>query len=341
MNNVREFPAGSVSAGLVNQLLRFSQEKGISRSERARSCLAGLPLTDPDMRLDFSVYEAIVEDILHKQQSSSIGCDFGRFIIQRGWTHPQFIIAMHCPNAQKMLQKIVEYDSLLYDGDPLQILESRETTTLRLGGLRFSDPVNRFTCDAIISGIDKLISLVSTNKAIPLFVRLPIEYGDASPLDRVCGDIRFKESIAEVVYHTDDLLVPNVLADPDLLKSLEAHATSKMERLSVNCWSKRLFRTMSLGLIDAPNTLDGVAKHFAVSRRRLQQRLKEEGITFREILDEVRVERSYDLLRNPSHSLCDVALMIGFSEQSSFNHFFKKRTGVTPREFRRNSLNRN
>jgi len=337
-NNEKEFPAGSVSAGLIKQLLRFSHENGISPAEGAPSCLAGVSLSDPDIRLDFSIYQSMVEDILNKQQRPATGCDFGRFISQRGWTHPQFIIAMHCPNAHKMLRKIVEYDSLLYDGDPLQILDGRDTTTLRLGGLHFSDTVNRFTCDAIIAGIDNLLNLVLTNRVSPQFVRLPFEHGDPSPLHSICGDVRFNQSVAEIVYRTDDLRVPNALADADLLKSLEAHATSKMERLSVNCWSKRLFRTMSLGLVDGPNTLDGVARHFALSPRRLQQRLKQEGITFRDILDEVRVKKSYDLLRNSSHSLCDVALMIGFSEQSSFNHFFKKRTGITPREFRRKSL---
>lgn len=333
------FPAGSVSTGLIKHLLQFSREHKLQFDLlEAESLLSNAQLSDLTIRVDLSVYERIVERLLQNRQNRSLGSDFGRFISQRGWTNTQFIIVMHCANAQKMLRKVIEYDSLLFDGDPLRIIEYPRLTTVRIGDSHFSDQVKQFTCEAIISGIDNLLNLASSDSVTPQFIRLPFRCDGASPLYNICQEIRFNQTSAEIVYRTADLLVQNQLADSELLKSLEAYAASRMEELGADCWSKRLFKVMSLDLVDPPNTLDNIAKHFSISGRRLQQRLKQEGTTFRQILDEVRVVKSYRSLKNPSYSLSDIALMVGFSEQSSFNHFFKNHTGMTPSEFRRNSL---
>jgi len=51
----------------------------------------------------------------------------------------------------------------------------------------------------------------------------------------------------------------------------------------------------------------------------------------RRLLDEAKV-----LLLRTDWSLQDVANSIGFAEQPNFNQFFKKNTGITPNEFRKN-----
>lgn len=40
---------------------------------------------------------------------------------------------------------------------------------------------------------------------------------------------------------------------------------------------------------------------------------------------------------SPDWSLQDISYSIGFAEQPSFNLFFKKNTGFTPAEFRKNA----
>ncbi len=48
-----------------------------------------------------------------------------------------------------------------------------------------------------------------------------------------------------------------------------------------------------------------------------------------------RVERAKVLLANPTHSVTDVALTLGFSDTSSFTAAFRKMTGATPTAYRR------
>jgi len=83
--------------------------------------------------------------------------------------------------------------------------------------------------------------------------------------------------------------------------------------------------------------LDAVARELAVSTRHLQNKLKEEGSTYRAILDQLRKEIALEYLSKPEVTIYDVAFLLGFSEQSAFNHAFKRWTGSIPTEYQNGS----
>lgn len=60
----------------------------------------------------------------------------------------------------------------------------------------------------------------------------------------------------------------------------------------------------------------------------------ETGKTFTQFLNELRVEKSKDLLTNNDTSLLDIALNVGFNSQNYYNIVFKKVTNQTPSEYR-------
>jgi AraC-like DNA-binding protein len=68
--------------------------------------------------------------------------------------------------------------------------------------------------------------------------------------------------------------------------------------------------------------------------RNLQLKLKEEGTSFRILLDEVRKQIAIGYLKDGSESICEIALLLGFADQSAFHHAFKRWTGKTPGEYR-------
>ena len=78
-----------------------------------------------------------------------------------------------------------------------------------------------------------------------------------------------------------------------------------------------------------------VAGDLAVGIRYLQGQLKDEGTTYQQVLDGVRKELAMDYLGQGDVSLYEVAFLLGFSEQSTFNHAFKRWTGTTPGKYQR------
>ena len=77
-----------------------------------------------------------------------------------------------------------------------------------------------------------------------------------------------------------------------------------------------------------------------MSTRTLHRRLEEHGRSFRDVISEVRRARAEAYLRSPAISLAEVAFLLGYSEQSTFQHAFKRWAGVTPGEFRARHLSR-
>lgn len=82
-------------------------------------------------------------------------------------------------------------------------------------------------------------------------------------------------------------------------------------------------------------TLDDVAKHVHLNSAYFSTLFKQStGSSFKEYLNMVRIEESKRLLANTDYSIIDIALAVGFEDQSYFSKVFKKYTGLTPRQYR-------
>ncbi|MBQ8507627.1 MAG: PocR ligand-binding domain-containing protein [Clostridia bacterium] len=84
-----------------------------------------------------------------------------------------------------------------------------------------------------------------------------------------------------------------------------------------------------------PLTLAGVAAQVKLSPNYFSALFRQmAGMSFREHLMRVRVEESKHLLLSSSHSLTDIAMAVGFADQSYYCKVFKRIVGMTPGKFR-------
>jgi AraC-like DNA-binding protein len=139
----------------------------------------------------------------------------------------------------------------------------------------------------------------------------------------------------ELVFDRQDLSLPVFLANPELLDVLERYAQRLLERLHTpDTWAGRVTQSLGRILVQGERpSLNAVAFHLAVSTRHLQGQLQAEGTTYRSLLDQVRKELALDYLKRPDMTMCDIAFLLGFSEQSAFTHAFKRWTGSSPTEY--------
>lgn len=80
-------------------------------------------------------------------------------------------------------------------------------------------------------------------------------------------------------------------------------------------------------------SLEAVAANFNVSPRTLQRKLKEEGISFLQIVDDVRQRLAIHYLTSGNYQVKNVAYTLGYNEQSAFIRAFKRWTGDTPKAY--------
>ncbi len=77
-------------------------------------------------------------------------------------------------------------------------------------------------------------------------------------------------------------------------------------------------------------SLDLVADKLGLSSRALQSRLAQEGTTFEVLLNDARKWRAEELLRDTDLPLTEIAVMLGFSELSSFTRAAQRWFSETP-----------
>lgn len=132
------------------------------------------------------------------------------------------------------------------------------------------------------------------------------------------------------------MTLPSIRPDATLRRLLEDQAGALLATLPQEDDYLRTVRQGIAALLqEGEPTLDRVAARLNISARTLHRRLAERGSGFRELLDGTRRQLAESYLRDERLNLADVALLLGYSEQSPFTHAFKRWTGSTPLDWRR------
>lgn len=109
--------------------------------------------------------------------------------------------------------------------------------------------------------------------------------------------------------HADEMLA-KLQADTSIRAQIEAHILPQLHQGTIS--------------------MDKVAQDIAMSRQTLYRRLKDEGVTFAEIHDDLRQRMAVEYLEGHKVTVNETAYLLGFSEASSFVRAFKRWTGLSP-----------
>jgi AraC-like DNA-binding protein len=82
-------------------------------------------------------------------------------------------------------------------------------------------------------------------------------------------------------------------------------------------------------------TLEDVAATLNLSSRTLRRRLHGSGTTFREIVENLRMDLARRYLGTTRIPVKSIAFLLGYTEPSNFHRAFKRALGITPETFRR------
>jgi AraC-like DNA-binding protein len=80
--------------------------------------------------------------------------------------------------------------------------------------------------------------------------------------------------------------------------------------------------------------IEEIADVAGMGVRALQRRLKENGLTYKRVVDQARFQASADLLHDPHVKLIDIANELGYGDQANFNRAFHRWAGISPTEYR-------
>ncbi|WLD59569.1 AraC family transcriptional regulator [Salinispirillum sp. LH 10-3-1] len=181
-------------------------------------------------------------------------------------------------------------------------------------------------------------SLAPTRVSVPYAV--PTEQAHAE-YERVfrCPVLWAQASVA-LTFPGHYLGLPIVSQDAEVLAMMEAYAERLLVNLSGNDKLQRAKALVAEHLASGEVTLSWLAQQLATSERQLQRKLSEEGVSYVQLLDDVRRDMAERYIRDDQLSLTDIAFLLGYADQSAFQKAFKRWFDATPGRYRQQATNR-
>lgn len=174
-------------------------------------------------------------------------------------------------------------------------------------------------------------------------LRLDARFQGPAPADAAAyrrifgGTVRFEQDENAMYGDVHCVSMAIVSHDPASHLLLQSQASKALEEIAPG--EERLIdRLRSLIRArqgDGKLSLEDVAAALKLPARTLQRRLEEAGLSFRQIVDEVRCTSAQQYLRDTDMALAEMATALGFSDHASFNRAFKRWTGSSPGAYRR------
>lgn len=248
-------------------------------------------------------------------------------------------VLLNCGTLGAALQRLQRYEQMIYQGSAMQVDIEADRICLSWGAEQ-GRPGPLVDETAIAALIQFCRNITGVPDAAPLAVDFinpfPIEL---APYEAWFGcPVSFEKQRTQVSFPLAGLQQPLRQADPALITLLEKQAEQLLHANTATAtepWLSALKNQLANALRDGTPTLQWAAEKMHSSPRSLHRRLAAQSYNFRQLLDEVRATLAKDYLANPSLTLSDIALLLGYSEQSAFNRGFKRSTGVTPLQYRK------
>ena len=181
------------------------------------------------------------------------------------------------------------------------------------------------------SGITPVISMIRA-QLLQSGRRVTLVYANRDR-DSVIFDAEFNG----LVCHAADLDVPNPAADPNLARYARALLES-LPQSSPHTLSHDVRRTIYLSLPSGGATCAWVAQSLGRSLRTFQRELDQEGVSFSELLAEVRTNLARRYMESPKYEVGQVAALLGYSTHGAFTRWFALQFGLPPTEWRRRAM---
>lgn len=149
------------------------------------------------------------------------------------------------------------------------------------------------------------------------------------------GPVSFGAGVTRLAFSSQFLSHPIPRRNPyvysAVLQQVNALLAKIQTRRSFSRKVRRLIsRQMSTERIDA----DSLARQCHMSRQTLYRRLKKEGLSFHDLVEQVRKDKALRYVAADRYALGEIAFLLGFSELSAFSRAFKRWTGVSPAQYR-------
>ena len=328
----------TVGSAFVARLIEVSERLGVPRAQLLQAVGLHAPYA-PEARYPMQDVIALFDAGLALTGKTDLGLAFGQQV-RPGTFHVLGYALMTCKTIGDAIALVPHYRRLVFD---IGYSEMRFVCTdddAKLGWEVVSKALPYCPCLA-----ESLMAAWFSFGRWIAGAEFPLKevlFSHAGPIDTQAYvtffgcPVRFGANENALVFARDLLDMSLVQADETLHLAMREQARAAIERTFYgNGIGPRLRQALILLMPKCEATLVKAAASLALSPRTLQRRLGEQHLQFQDVLDDTRKDMAKIYLKDPSLSMLDVALLLGYSDQSSFTRAFKSWFGDAPTSWRR------
>lgn len=332
---------GFASIPAVRQYVRFAQDQQL---DVAAALLAAQ--IDPDLlkqteaRISGEQFQAFIHHLLQQSGDPLFGLKSSEYVQPGSYSVLGYIV-MSCATLGEAIERIQPYEKLVGDMG-ITTLEPEGDCILVRWHCAYPQPQVRAQMidNVLASWVTYARWLCHDPGATPIEIRF--EHSLRQPehrahYERLFGcPLKFDQPQSAILISPEHMELPLRQPDQALRRTLEDHAQSQILTLADTDANLviRVRNTIRHLLRAGVSNMDLVAEKLHITPRTLQRRLKQQGLSYQQLRDEIRLELAEDYLLNTNLSIAEIATLLGFAEPRSFHRSFKGWTGLPPGDYR-------
>jgi AraC-like DNA-binding protein len=329
---------GRVAGAYIQPLLELVQERGVALHTLALA--AGLPdqaLSPLPESIDAHAFVRLLDAGAALTADAHFGLHVGERV-KLGTYSVYGLILLSCRDFGQVFQQTQRFESLAHDLGVSSLVVQGDTAQY-LWHSHFPQ-ASRHLAESVFAGV-RVFSNWLAGMALPA---ARVAFTHPAPDDtrehrRIFGsEVVFSapQHCAEFPAVLLTLPVPN--ADVGLYPVLQQHAEQLLrEKMRAQIGAgivAQVGAAIAKNLSQDRARVPFVAEDLGLTQRTLQRKLSDAGTSFQQVLDHTRKDLAQDYLRQRGLGLVDIAFLLGFQNQSGFNHAFKEWTGTSPGNYR-------
>lgn len=327
-----------IRANYAEILLQLIQERGQSENGRIlrQARLAAHQLDDPEGHLSLAQFERLVRVALEDTGDPALGLHFGERL--KFTTHgPLSQAAVSCANIREALELLIKYYRIRFASIDLRFFVDGSEAVISLDEQLGLGDLKPFLVEALFVSIMDVNMLLFGTKLLhggSCRISYPEPaYGDQ--YRRYFYDaLSFDTGVNELRFQADNLGLPLALANPVAKRLAEQKCEEELASLQTREPAIARVRRILESAGERLPGMEEVAERLFMSSRTLRRQMQAEGVSFNDLLAEIRMERAKRLLREGHRGIDDIAHSLGYSDPSNFGRAFRKWTGLSPSAYR-------
>jgi len=301
-------------------------------------------LENKDEQLDLSLVMALLDLARKESDNEFIGMDAGDSIHPADWGVLSFVM-MNSATLGEALQNTIHYENLVNKGikTEIKIVGGWVHNTVAFPGYS-DDELLRPLVERDFSAVLKCAEFLSKTAGVGRNNVASVSFRHSPPVDNNsmdgylgafgCKPV-FNAGSNTLVYHSSILELPVLTATPNLMPALIQHLDSISQHQYGNGgFSNTVANMLRESLGHGVVSRGEVADRLNMSVSTLKRRLREDGTSYRDVFDKVRMNVAEDSFREGDMPVTDLAFILGFSSVSAFSSAFKKWTGLSPKRYK-------